>query len=101
MIHYDTFVEDNWVVSMVWGEKNSVVEALLLQCWLQEMAPAQCLLFPQGFCCAFSMTGIREIWSPDNRLYGFIIHSQNSSYSVTEPAHILMSYRTGRIDGYT
>ena len=76
MIHYDTFVEDNWVVSMVWGEKNSVVEALLLQCWLQEMAPAQCLLFPQGFCCAFSMTGIREIWSSDNRLYGFIIHSQ-------------------------
>ena len=101
MIHYDTFVEDNWVVSMVWGEKNSVVEALLLQCWLQEMAPAQCLLFPQGFCCAFSMTGIREIWSPDNRLYGFIIHSQNSSDSVTEPAHILISYRSGRIDGYT
>jgi hypothetical protein len=47
------------------------------------------------------MTGIREIRGPDNRLYGFIIHSQNSSYSVTEPAHILMSYRTGRIDGYT
>jgi hypothetical protein len=34
------------------------------------------------------MTGIREIWGPDNRLYGFIIHSENSSDSVTEPAQV-------------
>jgi len=45
---------------MVWGEKNSAVEALLLQRWLQEMAPAQCLLLPQGFCCAFPLAGIKE-----------------------------------------
>ena len=66
---------------MVWGEKNSVVEALLLQRWLQEMAPAQCLLLPQGFCCAFPMTGIREIRGPDNRFYGFIITQQMGTVS--------------------
>ena len=24
----------------------------------------------------FSMTGVRELWGPDNQLYGFIIHQQ-------------------------
>ena len=40
------------------------------------------------------MTGILEIWGPDDRLYGFIIHSQNSSDSVTEPDHILINQRS-------
>jgi hypothetical protein len=45
------------------------------------------------------MTGIVKIWGPDYRLYGFIIHSQNSSDSVTEPAHILTNQRSPAVHG--
>jgi hypothetical protein len=46
------------------------------------------------------MTGIVKIWGPDYRLYGFIIHSQNSSDSVTEPAHMLINQRPPARWGY-
>jgi hypothetical protein len=31
---------------------------------------------------SYSMTGVREIWGPDNQLYGFIIHQQRDLVSV-------------------
>jgi hypothetical protein len=30
----------------------------------------------------YSMTGVREIWGPDNQLYGFILHQQRDLVSV-------------------
>jgi hypothetical protein len=31
---------------------------------------------------SYSMTGVREIWSPDNHLYGYIIHQRQDLVSV-------------------
>jgi len=30
----------------------------------------------------YTMTGVREVWSPDNHFYGYIIHEQPDSVSV-------------------
>jgi hypothetical protein len=37
-------------------------------------------LYPLG--AAYSMTGVREIWSPDNQLYGFVMHQIQDGVSV-------------------
>ena len=30
----------------------------------------------------YSMTGVREIWSPDNQLYGYVMHQNRDGVSV-------------------
>ena len=35
-------------------------------------------IIPRGI--NYSMTGVREIWGPDNQLYGFVIHPQGDGF---------------------
>jgi len=47
----------------------------------------------------YSMTGVREIWGPDNQLYGFIIHQEKDRVNtqlVDENTLRLWYYRTRR-----
>jgi hypothetical protein len=47
---------------------------------------------------SYSMTGVREIWSPDNQLYGYIMHQQRDLVSakvVDENTMRLYYHRAG------
>ena len=49
----------------------------------------------------YSMTGVREIWGPDNQLYGYIIHQQRDGVSVrmVEENTLRLWYTRARFGG--
>jgi hypothetical protein len=50
---------------------------------------------------SYSMTRVREIWSPDNQLYGYIIHQQPDSVSakVVDENTMRLYYHRARFGG--
>jgi hypothetical protein len=50
---------------------------------------------------SYSMTGVREIWSPDNQFYGYIIHQQGDLVSarVIDENTMRLFYNRARFGG--
>ena len=49
----------------------------------------------------YSMTGVREVWSPDNQLYGYVMHQNrdNISVAVVDENTMRLHYHRARFGG--
>ena len=50
---------------------------------------------------SYSMTGVREIWSPDNQLYGYVMHQNRDgvSVAVVDENTMRLHYHRARFGG--